>query len=640
MATQIQPTLYCPLNQTLRQVRFIIIEASNDPDLTNSTIECSMKIFSLNHRHRYFALSYVWGDNTITENILVNTVWLRVTINLAVALRQLRDAMAPSKSYLWVDAICINQHDISERASQVQLMGDIYRDALKVVSWIGSDADRCVEALSILKSMAKEVASLGQDDDHFDWLQRYPTLLEEKSDLSTIWDAFDHIWDRDYWKRTWVMQETVLAKEILIMCGPETVSWEDILIVYKWANSIGSKERRRPSYIKPRLWRLFASQSIFNARPIVKSQLFRNMWHTPNSNITEIGLRVLDICRELQATDPRDKVYGLLGLTQVDLIPDYAKPIRDVYIEAALKYLQLSGLTRTLNQAGIDQGSKFRLPSWVPDWSLSSQHRVVPLTVYSNDGLNKDSNYFIVDTTESVILNVTGTQLSEVQEVEPQPTKHDSVPLIQRTWRFCLYSLTRYGDRLYPTGIPPLQAILRLVLDNEDPLNDDAEIQIPSDAFFRLGAAFVGVLCSAGENTQMEFDERCQMNLPKLGLAGDQDFAPTFSKQFLGSTSLPGPWEYASQALWDNFASYFKISNALSRTLHGKFFLTTDNYIGIGPSSAQPGDIVCKLKGCHFLVILRKEDTHFVLIGTCFVEGLRTPSSLVGSTELQNFELR
>ena len=130
------------------------------------------------------------------------------------------------------------------------------------------------------------------------------------------------------------------------------------------------------------------------------------------------------------------------------------------------------------------------------------------------------------------------------------------------------------------------------------------------------------------------------MNLPKLGLAGDQDFAPTFSKQFLGSTCLPGPWEYASQAMWDNFASYFKISNALSRTLHGKFFLTTDNYIGIGPSSAQPGDIVCKLKGCHFLVILRKEDTHFVLIGTCFVEGLRTPSSLVGSSELQNFELR
>jgi len=40
---------------------------------------------------------------------------------------------------LWVDAICINQDDIPERNDQVLLMGDIYRNATSVISWLGSD---------------------------------------------------------------------------------------------------------------------------------------------------------------------------------------------------------------------------------------------------------------------------------------------------------------------------------------------------------------------------------------------------------------------------------------------------------------------------------------------------------------------
>ncbi|KAM6529197.1 hypothetical protein FALCPG4_007343 [Fusarium falciforme] len=53
---------------------------------------------------------------------------------------------------------------------------------------------------------------------------------------------------------------------------------------------------------------------------------------------------VLGRFRNLQSTDPRDKIYGLLGLVTQDhgIVVDYSKPLRDLYKEATLSILNLS----------------------------------------------------------------------------------------------------------------------------------------------------------------------------------------------------------------------------------------------------------------------------------------------------------
>jgi hypothetical protein len=52
----------------------------------------------------------------------------------------------------------------------------------------------------------------------------------------------------------------------------------------------------------------------------------------------------------------------------VNIVPDYGKDVREVYIEAALYTLGIEGITTTLNwAAGLRNGQKFGLPSWVPD---------------------------------------------------------------------------------------------------------------------------------------------------------------------------------------------------------------------------------------------------------------------------------
>jgi Heterokaryon incompatibility protein (HET) len=37
----------------------------------------------------------------------------------------------------WIDALCINQEDVSERNHQVRMIGKIYSQAQGIVAWLG-----------------------------------------------------------------------------------------------------------------------------------------------------------------------------------------------------------------------------------------------------------------------------------------------------------------------------------------------------------------------------------------------------------------------------------------------------------------------------------------------------------------------
>jgi hypothetical protein len=85
------------------------------------------------------ALSYTWGDPTITETILVNDEASKVTTNLAAFLTTLSRVRAKQGWSLddplrfWVDALCINQADIPERNEKVLRMAGIYKTATRIL---------------------------------------------------------------------------------------------------------------------------------------------------------------------------------------------------------------------------------------------------------------------------------------------------------------------------------------------------------------------------------------------------------------------------------------------------------------------------------------------------------------------------
>jgi len=81
------------------------------------------------------------ADAVTRRPLLCDDCELRITANLSGALQALHkvditSSGATKLQYVWIDAICINQEDRSERAAQVSIMGDIYKSAQNVIVWL------------------------------------------------------------------------------------------------------------------------------------------------------------------------------------------------------------------------------------------------------------------------------------------------------------------------------------------------------------------------------------------------------------------------------------------------------------------------------------------------------------------------
>lgn len=127
--------LYDNLGIAGSQIRLLTI-TSTAPKIT-----CQLEVADLRDGLAFHALSYVWGDPKITETIFVNEHKVQVTTNLASALKyvpqHLNQFNNAATMKLWVDAICINQDNTSEKNHQVPFMKDIYSQADIVLCWLG-----------------------------------------------------------------------------------------------------------------------------------------------------------------------------------------------------------------------------------------------------------------------------------------------------------------------------------------------------------------------------------------------------------------------------------------------------------------------------------------------------------------------
>jgi len=152
---------------------------------------------------------------------------VEATQNLAAALVDLRYPAEPR--VLWIDAICINQKDKSERSSQVARMADIYRLADRVVVWLGPGDAGGGEALSLLGHIGSQIevdwdltrmrcAEHGEPS----WADRNVPARLEGGEFRAIHDLVNRSW----FERLWVRQEIGLANErAIIMCGTEAIDW-------------------------------------------------------------------------------------------------------------------------------------------------------------------------------------------------------------------------------------------------------------------------------------------------------------------------------------------------------------------------------------------------------------------------------
>ena len=103
-----------PLNQYEYQpidpkdeMRILILLPPASPDETE--LHCEIATANLSEKPSYEAISYCWGDEVFSETLHVSEGILAITENLAAGLRHFR--FKDRAQRLWIDAVCISQHD-------------------------------------------------------------------------------------------------------------------------------------------------------------------------------------------------------------------------------------------------------------------------------------------------------------------------------------------------------------------------------------------------------------------------------------------------------------------------------------------------------------------------------------------------
>ncbi|KAG4417666.1 hypothetical protein IFR04_009236 [Cadophora malorum] len=153
----------------------------------------------------YTALSYVWGDATDTRTIFVDGRGLLITASLHCALRHIRHTH--HASYIWADGICINQAAVTDRNTQVSIMGSIYKTAHRTIIFLGPSCTSCSEVMESISSIASSERDFTATSDHRDILSK-------------------HILSHPWFTRVWTLRELVLSKNTWIQKGTSRVPWE------------------------------------------------------------------------------------------------------------------------------------------------------------------------------------------------------------------------------------------------------------------------------------------------------------------------------------------------------------------------------------------------------------------------------
>lgn len=182
------------------------------------------------------------------------------------------------------------------------------------------------------------------------------------------WDSVLEIFSAPYFRRTWIIQEVAISPVVQLTYAGVLIDWDQL-------NFAGGK-----------MLEILRDMDQDNKKSEEAVQVFRTGWNSMGQ-LTEqrrqvkwakdtggritplIGLLSDLASKNSEATDPRDKIYGLLSLAgDIDKLPrpDYSKSVEEIYTEFA-RVLYSTG--RGIFALAGSENQSLNLPSWVPDWT-------------------------------------------------------------------------------------------------------------------------------------------------------------------------------------------------------------------------------------------------------------------------------
>ncbi|KAF5658715.1 Heterokaryon incompatibility protein [Fusarium heterosporum] len=372
------------------EIRLVTVSSSGEDE----KLEASLKNVELNHDDpvKYTALSYCWGSSTDQVQIPCDGQFLSVTTALHEALVEIIK-FSPHEA-LWIDQICINQDDVIEKSEQVSKMNTIYDKAETVLAWLGPASDSTQIAIDFVRKVGD--VALPTATDMFRWdsyderheetkLEITEELTLEKShklglsfDDDTSWAAFSEFFDKPWFQRMWTVQEIIQARKAVVVCGSYSLDWEHVSAAAKWfcykAKSIHDDYPRQVNGMC-----LVTQMVAIPWRSKLGSEYNAHLFDQKSRPTCKWSLRdLLEGLRPRLAMDPRDKVFGLLGISDVDraywgdrgMSVDYSMSITDVFAQATDEIIKSDTSDLNVIWSARQRNEEPEWPSWVPDWRL------------------------------------------------------------------------------------------------------------------------------------------------------------------------------------------------------------------------------------------------------------------------------
>jgi hypothetical protein len=342
--------------------RYLVLQ----PGAGDESLVCDLQTAPINDTP-FEAVSYVWGTSPKAHPIICQGHVINITPSLADVLRRVRLQSSPIR--VWADSVCINQTDPLEKGNQVALMGKIYRSASRVLIHIGSDDGGQGPAVC---SLLDEIDSLIQATcktidmswDSFPYPDEGDPLL-----IDHRWQALHTLLKQNWFDRGWVIQEAASTPEGQLLWGQSKLDWGKLMRVYIWLST-----RASGIYYS----RLFSEVPI-NCHSHVYLESHKDFgrafysklsWGSPSL------LRTLNCAKELDLTDPRDRIYAFMDLPQkfehqITLHPDYTISHLETYRQFAAEYIRSTKSTGLLDYVSHTEESLLdEVPSWVPRWDI------------------------------------------------------------------------------------------------------------------------------------------------------------------------------------------------------------------------------------------------------------------------------
>ncbi|KAF5584001.1 heterokaryon incompatibility protein [Fusarium pseudocircinatum] len=383
------------------------------------------------------------------------------------------------------------------------------------------------------------------------------------------------LWDHEYFSRSWITQETSVSAHLMLICGRFQVVFNEFIDLTKFICLYSTVETRNQKTARNTIAIRHSFQKLIQGMQEssqTREGSLRNGGVSPEGSQFTLDLfQLLSLRRDLKATDPRDKVYAFLGLSRdaemFQISPGYSISVDELYNIVAIKLLLRYG--PAVLSASQPKYTTIQLPSWVPDWSLPWRGGIARIQSFECGAALV--GHIRIDALNGTV-TFSGMLLDVVKRIDGTP-------------------FDAWGPE--PRTMVDMEALF------EEQMKKLGYIGFYTHTRQCYGTVLLEVL-TAGRRNQVHQDPVSMMEAVLIGPGFDWNpFDPEKKK-------------------WD---SLYK--NLLWKKDEWDIFETENGYIGLGPRSVIPGDVICILPGAPVPYILRPAgESTYQLIGDSYIHGI------------------